>query len=879
MTRRFLVPEVVQTSSMDCGPACLQCLLAGFGIEASYGRLREACQTSLDGTSISTIAEAASRLGLEAEEVMIPVDHLFLAESAALPAIVVVRRPLGTTHFVLLWRTHGRIVQLMDPGVGRQWVAAARFRREIYVHTLAVGAEDWRAWASGEQGATALGRRLGALGAGPRLLEETLAGTEDWLPLAALDASVRLTAALVEAGAVRRGRPAAGLLAAFHARARVEGPVPDGAVPPAYWSARPGPEDGTVLFSGAVLVRVGGRREADEGEAEELPIELAAAIRERPERPAARLAALLREDGLLAPSVLLASLLVAAIGVGVEAVLFRGLFDLSARAPLPDQRMGALAAVAAFLAGLLAIEAGAVAGLLRAGRRLETRLRMAFLEKLPKMADRYFGSRPISDMAERSHSIHTLRTLPDVGRQMIGATFSLLATLAGIAWLDPAGAPVASLAAGLAFALPVLAGKTLSERDLRVRIHGGALGRFHLDALLGLVPIRTHGAETAVRREHDGLLAEWRRAGLALVGAASAVEAASAAIGFALSAWLLLDHLGRSGHTAGVLLLAYWGLQIPVYGREIVSAVRQYPMSRNTTLRLVEPLGAVEDSPAAATPADGVPGSGAVGLVLEGVSVKAGGHEILREVDLEIPAGAHVAVVGESGAGKSSLLGLFLGWHRPSSGRVLAGGRPLEGAALESLRLRTAWVDPAVHLWNRSLLENLRYGTPRAPGAAIRTALEQADLIGLLERLPEGQSTPLGEGGGLLSGGEGQRVRLARAMIRTGVGLALLDEPFRGLDRERRSALLARARRLWGEATLLCVTHDIASTLGFDRVLVVSGGRIVEDGPPAELRAREDSRYRSLLDAEEEVRRTMWEGPGWRRLGLRDGRLEEPVDA
>src|SRR5438105_10206859 len=89
--RRWLAPEVIQTSAMDCGPAALKCLLEGFGIAVSYGRLREACQTSVDGTSIDTLEALACSVGLEAEQIMLPVDHLLLPESEALPAIVVVR--------------------------------------------------------------------------------------------------------------------------------------------------------------------------------------------------------------------------------------------------------------------------------------------------------------------------------------------------------------------------------------------------------------------------------------------------------------------------------------------------------------------------------------------------------------------------------------------------------------------------------------------------------------------------------------------------------------------------------------------------------------------------------------------------------------------
>ena len=99
--RRFLVPEVVQTSNMDCGPATLKALLEGFGIRANYGRLREACQTDVDGTSIDTIEEVANQLGLEAEQIMLPRDHVYLEAARALPAVAVIVQPNGNTHFVV----------------------------------------------------------------------------------------------------------------------------------------------------------------------------------------------------------------------------------------------------------------------------------------------------------------------------------------------------------------------------------------------------------------------------------------------------------------------------------------------------------------------------------------------------------------------------------------------------------------------------------------------------------------------------------------------------------------------------------------------------------------------------------------------------------
>ena len=219
-------------------------------------------------------------------------------------------------------------------------------------------------------------------------------------------------------------------------------------------------------------------------------------------------------------------------------------------------------------------------------------------------------------------------------------------------------------------------------------------------------------------------------------------------------------------------------------------------------------------------------------------------------------------------------MGILLGWHRPAHGHVLVDGAPLEGQRLAALRSDTAWVDPAVQIWNRSLLDNLHYGVQRAGRKPLSAAIQRANLLDVLERLPDGLQTVLGEGGGLVSGGEGQRVRLGRAILRPDIRLAVLDEAFRGLDRTQRQALLRQAREHWAQATLIFISHDVAETQTFDRVLVIEQGRIVEDAPPAQLLAQA-SRYRALLEAETIVREDLWAAAEWRRLWLEDGELKE----
>ena len=151
MTRRRLVPEVIQTSAMDCGPACLAAVLAGFGVRASYERLREACQTDVDGTSIDTIEEAAIELGLDAAQIIVPLDHVLETEAAALPAIAVTRQPDGGNHFVVVWGQVAGRVQVMDPAVGRRWVQPARLVEDLYIHEMELAAEVWRTWAGADR--------------------------------------------------------------------------------------------------------------------------------------------------------------------------------------------------------------------------------------------------------------------------------------------------------------------------------------------------------------------------------------------------------------------------------------------------------------------------------------------------------------------------------------------------------------------------------------------------------------------------------------------------------------------------------------------------------------------------------------------------------
>ena len=533
---------------MDCGPASLKALLEGHGIHASYGRLREACQTGVDGTSIDALETAAVQLGLQAEQVMLPRDHVFAPESSALPALVVVRQASGQTHFVVVWSRHAGWLQVMDPSIGRRWVRTRRFFDDLYLHTQPVPADAWAEWAATEAFQKPLAGRIRRLGGDVGLIATA--------PLARLDAAARMVEALAAGGALRRGSESGGVLAKLAASSDP--------IPMEYWSAGTAPDDpDTVLMRGAVLLQVKGAKRASVDEVA-VP-ELAAALAEKPDRPLRQLIARVPKVPAL---VVAGALAVAAGAVVTEAVLLRGFFDLARELAITGQRTGALATLLAFSLILLALEFSIIGGVFRLARTLEVRLRLAFLEKVPRLEDRYFQSRPISDMGDRSHNVHRLRTAPDLASRFLRALFEMALTAAAVAWFYPHTTVAVAALAVLAIAIPLAAQPALAERDLRLRSHSGALTRFYLDALLGLTAIRAHRAARAVRREQEVLLGEWARAGLSLQRAVVTAEGLQVTASLALAAWIVWSNLQAGGDAGGVLLLVYWVLNLPTLGRK-----------------------------------------------------------------------------------------------------------------------------------------------------------------------------------------------------------------------------------------------------------------------------------------------------------------------
>jgi ABC-type multidrug transport system fused ATPase/permease subunit len=207
---------------------------------------------------------------------------------------------------------------------------------------------------------------------------------------------------------------------------------------------------------------------------------------------------------------------------------------------------------------------------------------------------------------------------------------------------------------------------------------------------------------------------------------------------------------------------------------------------------------------------------------------------VLTDIDFTVEPGQVVALVGPTGAGKSTLVSLVPRLYDPSAGRVLLDGQDIRRFTLASLRSQIATVLQETILFRASVRENIAYGRPGASNAELERAAKLAGADDFIQRLPDGYATLLGERGATLSGGQRQQLAIARALVRN-APLLILDEPTTGLDARAEGEVLAALERLIAGRTTLLITHQLRLVQQADLILVLESGRIVEQGVHAHL--------------------------------------------
>jgi len=360
------------------------------------------------------------------------------------------------------------------------------------------------------------------------------------------------------------------------------------------------------------------------------------------------------------------------------------------------------------------------------------------------------------------------------------------------------------------------------------------LGRYYLDALRGLATLKLFGAEARallrieklVRVHRDATLRVLRVAFLSALVLELMATLATAIVAVEVGMRLLL---GRMEFLPAftVLLLA------PEFYQPLRNLGSQFHAAEDAAAAAEAVYGLLE-TPAPAPPARPKPAPAApVELALEGVRFGYGDSPVFGGLDLTVPAGQFLALVGPSGAGKSTLVQLLLGFLTPQAGRLRAGEAGLDEIAPQDWRRQVAWVPQRPFLQEGSV-QNLLLARPGASQEELERAARDAGALDFIEALPHGWETRLGEDGGGLSGGQLQRLALARAFLKD-APFVFLDEPTAHLDGESERRVHEALARLAAGRTLVVVAHRLDAAPLADRVVVLDGGRVVCDGEHEEL--------------------------------------------
>ncbi|MFJ5520929.1 ABC transporter ATP-binding protein [Streptomyces griseoluteus] len=477
-------------------------------------------------------------------------------------------------------------------------------------------------------------------------------------------------------------------------------------------------------------------------------------------------------------------------------------------------------------------------------RRTATGVRSALCHRMQQLSIGYHTR--VSAGVLQAKVVRDVETIETALQQTADNGLAALATLAGglavIAVRTPEFLPLFLLVVPAAAALVVRLRGRLRGHNETFRREVEQLSS-RIGEMTMLIPItRAHGLERTALSRVDRTLGRVLDAGLRL----DLLNGRFGAL-----AWILLNALGV-GCLAGSALVAYYGWLDVTAGQVVMLSAYFSGLTGSMTTLLtlfpqlgkglasVRSLGEVLQAPdleenAGKAEVDRV--HGRITFDHVGHRYHEAEHHALTGFNLDVAPGETVALVGGSGAGKSTVLNLVIGFLRPTEGRILLDGRDMEELDLRSYRRFLSVVPQESVLFEGSIRENVTYGLSGASEGDLNRALREANAMEFVARLPHGLDTLVGEHGARLSGGQRQRLAIARALIRNPAVL-LLDEATSALDSHSEALVQQALARLVRDRTVLVVAHRLSTVKGADRIVVLSGGRIAETGSHTELLAR-----------------------------------------
>ncbi len=487
----------------------------------------------------------------------------------------------------------------------------------------------------------------------------------------------------------------------------------------------------------------------------------------------------------------------------------------------------------------------------KAGARVRSDVRRMLLERLfaagPALTRRRAGGALSSSVMEQVEALHNFYAffLPQLALAVL-VPLGILCAIFPVSWTAGAILLFTAPLIPLFMILVGMGAESISQKNFQAL---SRLSAQFLDLLRGLPSLRRFDQAQAAGAKVAVVSEDYRRHTMQVLRVAflsSAVLEFFSSVSIALVAvYLGTSYLGYLNFgTYGVPLSLADGLFILILAPDYFLPLRELGTHYHAR---AEAAGAAEEilkvlaGPSAAPNELGArnPAPRAATIRFRDVrlDLDAGRRRVLDGLNFSLAPGEQVTLVGASGAGKTTILNLLLGFHQPDGGKLLVDDRPLADLDIDAWRRQLAWIGQQPALFHGSLRENIRLGRPDAEDDAVARAARTARVTAFSRNLPKGLDTMIGEMGTNLSRGQAQRVALARAFLKD-APLLLLDEPTAGLDLQNERLVLEALQALCRNRTVLMVSHRLASIQAADRILVLSAGRIVEQG-----------RYDDLMDA------------------------------
>ena len=478
---------------------------------------------------------------------------------------------------------------------------------------------------------------------------------------------------------------------------------------------------------------------------------------------------------------------------------------------------------------------------LGASRKVVAEVRSTLFAHLQTLPASFYARRRTGEIMSRAvNDLMLIRSLFGPGvLNVINVALLYTSGLAMMAVIDP----VLTVASVLPYPFLLITvgrvSRTIHQRSNAAQEQLAEIGNKAQENLSGINQVKAYVREAAEVEAFGRLSEEYRRRNLSLAMSRGLIVTLMGGLGgisTVIVLWLGGRHVIDGTLTLGGLV-AFMSYLAILTGPTVMMGwvLGVFQRGLGAIRRVEEILAEHSDLPGDSLPGPGPDLGGAVAF--RGLTFAyPGGPPVLRGVDLEVPAGATVGIVGRVGSGKSTLVTLLGAVHPVPRGMLHLDGHDFNDLPTADVRARVAIVPQETLLFSRSIAENIALGAPGAPRERIDAAARVAQITRDLEDLPSGLDTRVGERGITLSGGQRQRVALARALL-LDPRVLVLDDSLSSVDADTEEAILAGLRQFMKDRTTFLISHRVSTVLGADRIVVLDGGRVVESGTVGELLA------------------------------------------